>query len=156
LIVLALVMTGAAIHLYPSPDLAGVGGKANSAVSRSFERAVAQLQQKQYAQAASTLHEVLKNQPRLPEAHVNMGYALLGLHRYVAARTAFEAAIRLRPSQLNAYFGLALAESATGRTAQAIHAMRIYVQLAGENDPYRDRARQALNTWLAAVDPGTS
>ena len=45
---------------------------------QSFQQGVAMLQAGQFDHAVTALHDVLSIYPALPEAHVNMGYALLG------------------------------------------------------------------------------
>jgi tetratricopeptide (TPR) repeat protein len=84
----------------------------------------------------------------MPEAHVNMGFALLGLQRNEPARDFFEGAIALAPGQANAYYGLALAHEAQGDLASATGAMRSYLHLAREEQPeHLARARAALWEW---------
>ena len=102
----------------------------NREVQLRFQQAVVMLHGRQYDHAVTALHRVLELAPRMPEAHVNMGYAFLGLHRADAARCFFQSAIELRPQQANAYYGLALAWEATGDLAMATGAMRSYLHLA--------------------------
>jgi Tfp pilus assembly protein PilF len=117
-----------------------------------FEQAVALLQGRRYEQAASAWHAVLKLAPRLPEAHVNMGYTMLGLHRPQAARDFFEGAIALKADQANAYHGLAVAYEAGGDPELAIGAMRSYLHLARqESEAHLRLARAALWEWEAAL-----
>lgn len=112
-----------------------------------FEQAVVMLHARQYDHAVTALHRVLELAPRLPEAHVNMGYALLGLAQPEAARGFFQAAIELRPQQANAYYGLALAEERRQDWELALGAMRSYLHLSRADDPYRAKARAALWEW---------
>jgi len=123
-------------------------------VRRRFDEAVVMLHARRYDHAATALHRVLAMAPTMPEAHVNMGYALLGLQRPAAARDFFEAATTLRPGQANAYYGLALAHEATGDLALATGAMRSYLHLARDERPeHLRRARAALWEWEAARGP---
>ena len=116
-------------------------------VRQRFEQAVVMLHAKQYDHAITALHRVLEIAPRMPEAHVNMGYALLGLERPDAARSFFEAAIALNPRQANAYYGLAVTEEARQDYEGALGAMRTYLHFARAEDPYRSKARAALWEW---------
>lgn len=116
-------------------------------VRQRFEQAVVMLHARQYDHAITALHRVLEIAPRMPEAHVNMGYALLGLERADAARGFFEAAIELNPRQANAYYGLAVAEEARQEYEGALGAMRTYLHFARPDDPFRNKARAALWEW---------
>lgn len=122
-------------------------------VDRRFKQAVAMLQAGQHEHALTALHRVLQLAPAMPEAHVNMGYALLGLNRHTAARDFFMGAIELRPMQANAYYGLALALEEGADRAGAIGAMRSFVHLAKPDDPHVRKARAALWEWQAAGVP---
>jgi hypothetical protein len=119
-------------------------------VSTRFQQAVVMLHAKRYEEALTALQRVLKLEPRLPEAHVNMGFALLGLKSYDAARNSFETAIDLRPTQANAYNGLALALKGMNDTEGAIGAMRSYIHLSAPDDPYLTNARAILSEWETA------
>jgi Flp pilus assembly protein TadD len=116
-------------------------------VDRRFKEAVVMLHAKQFDHAMTALHRVLELEPKMPEAHVNMGYAMLGLERFAAARDFFTGAIELRPAQANAYYGLALALDALHERAGALGAMRTYVHLAKPDDAHVRKARAALWEW---------
>jgi tetratricopeptide (TPR) repeat protein len=124
-------------------------------VRRRFDAAVLMLHAKQFEPAAAALHRVLELEPDMPEAHVNMGFAMLGLQRPAVARDFFEGATQLKPDQANAYFGLALAHEAGGDLELALGAMRSYVHLSRhETEAHLRRARAALWEWetkLAAL-----
>lgn len=113
------------------------------------------LHMRQYEYAATAFHQVLTIAPQMPEAHVNMGFALLGLEQWQAARSFFETAIELRREQLNAYYGLALALEAQQDVRGAIGAMQTYIHLAPENDSYRERAVAALAGWRGQTSQST-
>jgi len=120
-------------------------------VKRRFDEAVVMLHARQHEHALVALHRVLSLAPTMPEAHVNMGYALLGLGRPRQARDFFDSAIALQPRQANAYFGLALAWEAAGDLAMATGAMRSYLHLAADERPqHLRRARAALWEWEQA------
>ena len=116
-------------------------------VDRRFNEATVMLHAKQFEHALTALHRVLELAPQMPEAHVNMGYAMFGLQRYAAARDFFSGAIELRPAQVNAYYGLALALDALNDRAGALGAMRTYVHLAKPDDAFVRKARAALWEW---------
>ncbi|NIP72703.1 MAG: tetratricopeptide repeat protein [Gammaproteobacteria bacterium] len=127
-------------------------------VRMRFRQAIQMLNMREYAYAATALHQVLQLAPRMPEAHVNMGFALLGLERPDAARDFFQGAIELRPQQANAYYGLAEALRRLDDVAGAVGAMRVYVHLSPPQDPHLDRARALLAQWeneLRERKPGT-
>jgi tetratricopeptide (TPR) repeat protein len=115
---------------------------------RLFDAAVIMLHARRYDDAATALHRVLTYAPNLPEANVNMGYAMLGLNKLDAARDFFEGATVLAPAQANAYYGLALVHEAQGDKALATGAMRSYLHLARDERPeHLSRARAALWEW---------
>jgi len=120
-------------------------------VHQRFQQAVTLLQHREYDYAMRGFHDVLAIAPELPEAHVNMGFALLGLGQYEAARSFFDTASNLRPSQANAYYGLAVAFEGLGDLRQAVVTMSAYVHIADEDDPYRRRAEAAIWEWEAAL-----
>ncbi len=118
---------------------------------QQFQQAVALLQHGEYDYAVQGFHEVLKVAPDMPEAHVNMGFALLGLEEYEAARSFFDTATNLRPGQGNAYYGLAIAHEGLGDLRQAVAAMRTYTHVAEGEEQYRRKAEAAIWEWEAAL-----
>jgi len=117
-------------------------------IAQRFEQAAIMLHAGQHEHAVAALHRLLELAPRMPEAHVNMGFALVGLKRPAAARDFFATAIELNPAQANAYYGLALAADELGERPEAIGAMRSYLHLAQAEDPrHLAKARAALWEW---------
>lgn len=112
-------------------------------VTQRFQQGVVMLHARQYEHALTAFHRVLQLAPKMPEAHVNIGFALLGLQSYAAARDFFDSATELRPNQLNAYFGLAEALEGLGDHFGAMQAMETYVHLAPADDPFRRKAESA-------------
>lgn len=113
-----------------------------------FEQAVVMLHAKQFDHAATALHRVLELAPEMPEAHVNMGFAMLGSGRAAVARDFFAAAMDLNPGQANAYYGSAMALEELGDLPAAIGAMRSYLHLArAEDERHLSKARAALWEW---------
>jgi predicted Zn-dependent protease len=121
-----------------------------------FEQAVVMLHARQYEHAATALHRVIELDPGLPEAHVNMGYAMLGLERFKAAADFFSEATERRPGQANAYYGLAVALEAQGDVAGALGAMRTFVHLSPPDDPFVRKARAALWEWQVAREQASA
>jgi len=151
----AIALGGVAFNAIDSPHrpaLAAAAAPHETEIRRLFDAAVVMLHARQYEYAVTALHRVLAYAPKMPEAHVNMGFALLGLERRVEARGFFEAASALAPMQANAYYGLALVHEAEGDRAAALGAMRTYVHLARSERPeHLARARAALWEWEAAA-----
>ncbi|MCC7114033.1 MAG: tetratricopeptide repeat protein [Burkholderiales bacterium] len=120
-------------------------------VDARFGQAVVMLHARRHDLAIAALHRVIELEPRMPEAHVNMGYAQLGAGEPRIARDFFDGAIALRPAQANAWYGLALASDALGDRPRAIGAMRTFLHLADGSDGHRRRAMSALWEWQAAA-----
>ncbi|MBW2724311.1 MAG: tetratricopeptide repeat protein, partial [Deltaproteobacteria bacterium] len=97
--------------------------------------------------ALVALRQVLLLAPRMPEAHSNRGFALLGLKRAELAEQAFQQALEINRQQLNAYYGLAIAREEMGDRPAALGAMRTFVHLADAEDPFVRKARAALWEW---------
>lgn len=116
-----------------------------------FQQGVVMLHAKQYEHALTAFNRVLKLSPNMPEAHVNMGYALLGLERFDAAADFFDSATTLRPDQINAYWGLAVALEGSGNLRGALEAMRTFVHRAKPEDPFRRKAEAAIWEWEAKL-----
>lgn len=127
------------------------GGALEQAVRARFEQGVMMLHMREYDYALKAFHNVLGMVPDMPEAHVNMGFALLGLEEWASARSFFETAIELKRDQINAYYGLAMALEASGDLPGALGAMQAYIHLAPEDDPFRTRAMSALWEWREAA-----
>jgi tetratricopeptide (TPR) repeat protein len=119
----------------------------NLEIAVRFQQAIAMLHGKQYDYAVKALHRVLELSPQLVEAHVNMGYALIGMEDYQAAHDFFQGATALRPEQVNAYYGMAVALEGMGELEGALGAMRTYIHLTNKDDPFLSRARSALWEW---------
>lgn len=125
-------------------------GKRDEEIRSRFAQGVMMLHMRQYDHALTAFHRVIELAPRMPEAHVNMGFALLGLQRWAAARDFFESATALRGEQANAYYGLAIALEELGDRAGAIGAMRTYLHRAPADDAFRRKAEAALWEWQTA------
>jgi len=136
------------------PDRPGGGGPSRvepTELQIRFEQAALMLHAGQYEYALIALDRVLSLSPDMPEAHVNAGFALLGLEEPQLARRSFERALELRARQVNAYYGLGLALEELGDRSSALGAMRTYVHLAAPDDPFVRKARSALWEWQAGA-----
>ncbi len=117
-----------------------------------FKQGVAMLNAKNYGQALTAFHRVIELSPEMPEAHVNAGFALIGMGRYSVAREFFEGALALRKDQVNAYYGLAEALEGLDDLPGALGAMRTYLHLAPQDDPYRRKAESAVWEWESKIN----
>ncbi len=114
---------------------------------RLFEEGVSHLRSGAADSAIRAFGRAHHLQPGVPEVHVNLGYAYLTLERFEAAQTAFGAALDLRPAQVNAYYGLAVSLERSGDRAAALGAMRSYVHLSSDQDPFKRKALAAIWEW---------
>ena len=120
-------------------------------IRKRFDEAVVMLHAKKFDYAIASLHKVLLLSPRLPEAHLNMGFALLGLEKFASARDFFMGAVDLKPRGANAYYGLAVAHEGLGQWPEAVGAMRTYLHLSPSDARHRRKARAALWEWEARM-----
>jgi len=123
----------------------------NEEIDARFQQAVLMLHARQYAHAATALHRVLELAPEMPEAHVNLGFAMLGLERHAEARDFFSSAMALRPRQTNAYWGLAVALEELDDLEGALGAMRSFVHLSPPDAPFMRKAQAAIWEWEARL-----
>ncbi len=154
LLTCALVLAGGLgiAALSPVHEADAVPAVALGETQRHFDAAVLLLHARRFDDARVLLQRVIELEPGLPEAHANLGFALLGAQQPQAARDAFERAIALRPAQANAYYGLALAQESLGDLELALGAMRSYLHLGrGESEDHQRRARAALWEWEAQL-----
>lgn len=121
--------------------------KIRADLERRFQQGVIMLHAKQYEHALTAFHRIMQLAPEMPEAYVNMGFALIGMKRYKEARDFFESATLLRRNQVNAYYGLAIALEGMGDVEAALGAMRTFVHLSKADDPFRRKAEVAISEW---------
>jgi len=138
----------------PVDAAAHVTGKRKEEIARKFAEGVELLNAKQYEAAASALHRVLALAPEMPEAHVNMGFAMIGMQKFAIARDFFGAAIELRATQMNAYYGLAIALKETGDIEGAVGAMRTFAHRIDPADPFLRKANATIEEWQAQIAKG--
>jgi Tfp pilus assembly protein PilF len=118
-----------------------VDAKRAEEIAARFAQGVEMMRIRQFDFALKAFHRVLELDPTMPEAHVNMGFALLETGDPAGAQRFFESATRLKRDQLNAYYGLALAAHAQKNHEVAVGAMRTWLHLAPKDDPFRARAQ---------------
>lgn len=116
-------------------------------VDARFQQGVIMLHAREYEHAMTAFHRVLQLAPTMPEAHVNTGFALVGLQRYPEAEAFFRTATDLRPEQTNAYYGLAMALEGKGDLPAAVAAMQAYMHLSKPDDRHRRKAEAAIWEW---------
>lgn len=121
-----------------------------SIIKELFEHAVTALRAKQYREAKISLAKILTLKPNIPEVYVNHGYACLGLNEYDCSRASFKTAIKLRPLQANAYYGLALTLKGKEKLESALSTMREYIRLSKSNDKYVNKAYSKIQLWEQA------
>ena len=132
---------------------AHVDQKRKEEIDIRFKQGVIMLHAKEYEHAMTAFSRVLDLAPGMPEAHANMGFAMIGVQRYPAARDFFNAATELNVNQLNAYYGLALALEGLNDLPGAMGAMQTYMHLSRADDPFRAKAENALQKWRAVARP---
>jgi tetratricopeptide (TPR) repeat protein len=126
--------------------------KAREEIRRRFNEGVVMLHAKEYNHALTAFHRVLEIDPKMPEAHVNIGFALLGLGKPKAAADFFDTATVLRPDQMNAYYGLGEALNQLGDKLGALQSMETYLHRSPKDDPYRAKAESAVWELRAALE----
>ncbi|MBS1157722.1 MAG: tetratricopeptide repeat protein [Proteobacteria bacterium] len=156
---MVLILAGGLYFGWENSPLSGrlqpqqhVETKLKEELAQRFRQGVAQLSGKQYAAALASFQRVLALAPEMPEAHVNIGYAWLGLGNFRAAADAFDTATTLRPGQLNAYYGLAEALQGLGDGPGALQAMETYLHRSPPADPFRRKAEAAAWELRAALE----
>lgn len=122
-------------------------GDPESELDPEFIAAVAALQSGHFARALEVFKRFQTRAPHLPEVHVNLGFTYLGMGQLALAEASFQQALQLRPGQANAYYGMALIHERRGDLDLARGAMRTFIHLADEADPYVRKANAALWEW---------
>ncbi len=117
---------------------------------QQFADAAELLKAKHPQQAITLLHKVIRQYPRMPEAHTNLGFAMLDLDELAKAERSFNYAIDINPRQDNAYYGLAVVAEKREDYLYAMGAMRSYLHLR-KDDRYMAKARSALDYWAAQL-----
>lgn len=125
--------------------------KGEQGFDRLFAEGVRHLRAGTPKEAILSFGQAHRLRPGMPEVHVNLGYAYLALDRIEAARSSFGAALDLRPGQVNAYYGLAVSLERVGDLEAALGAMRSYVHLSPDEDPFKRKGQAAIWEWQHAL-----
>jgi len=125
-------------------------------IEDAFRQGVEHLRQRRFNEAASAFHRVLARDPRQPEAHINMGFALYELGDFKGARSFFYSGKALDPRMGSADYGLALVLDAEGHRQQAIVRMQRYADSLAPGDPNRMIALRRLSEMTLANAAGAS
>lgn len=126
-------------------------GKRQRELSARFQQGVAMLQLGEYEHAVTAFHRVLVIAPGLPEAHLNMGFALYELKDYQGAQRFFEGAKALAPDFHNVEYGLAVSLFAQDKTVEAVHHMARYLGKLKKDDPFREVAEGKMKKMESAL-----
>jgi Tfp pilus assembly protein PilF len=118
-------------------------------LDRKFQAAIQQMREQDYQSAFLSWHEIIRIQPALVEAHVNLAYTAFALEDFEASKAIFQVALDLNPQQLNAYYGLAMVYEQMGEMELALGAMRTYSHLTPTADPFKRKADAAIWEWSA-------
>ena len=73
-----------------------------------------------YAAAAAAYEEVIRQAPKLPDVHSNLGLCLKAMGKLKDAVRCFKRAVRLAPDYVQAYLNLGSTYELTGQTAEAV------------------------------------
>ena len=153
LTLLLVVLLASLVHYWPDQTRSNAAIAPTHSITdegptkRHFDWAVHQLKMGRYQQAINGFRAVLEHAPAMPEAYINTGFAQIALQRYEQAVRSFRTAIDLRPGQVNAYWGLAVSLEGLCDFPAASGAMRTYIHLAAQDDPFLDKAYAAIWEW---------
>lgn len=120
-------------------------------IALRFQQGVQMMQIGQYDYAVTAFERILALAPKLPEAHTNLGYALLEQREYEKAMEHFNAALEVRSRQDNAYYGLALSYAAQGRYSEALGAMGTFTHFVTREHPNWAKAHERMDRWRAIL-----
>ena len=110
---LLLVCLFAGSHLLAQDDL-------QARIQGHYQRGQEALQQNQYEEAAKEFLEILRLDPKLAEAHANLGVVYYSQGKYSEASKSFREALKLKPSLSNAEGFLGMCEARNGQIDQAL------------------------------------
>ena len=97
-----------------------VGKRAQSPAQRELAEAIALVEQGQFAAAIARLEKLLRQRPRLGEAHYQLGRAQRGMGLGDDARLSFLKAVEYRPDLANAWYRLGNDAAAREQFAEAL------------------------------------
>lgn len=123
-----------------------------SVIDEHFNMALSYMQEKKYPQAVYVWNQLLLINDRIPDVHVNQGFSLFEMGHIIPASEHFQRALELNSFQVNAYYGLAICLEKMEDMEAAMGAMRSFIHLADDNDPFIRKARSALWEWESRKD----
>jgi tetratricopeptide (TPR) repeat protein len=126
----------------------GAPGVARTSFSGLFEAALAKQRQGRLPEAVALYEQAIRRDAKVPEAHNNLGCALLGLGRLPQAVASLERAVALRPDYAEALDSLGVGVAELGRHAEALG----YYERALAADPGAFRSAFHLGNALLALD----
>jgi tetratricopeptide (TPR) repeat protein len=95
-----------------------------------------------YDRAIARLEDAVAQDPRLWEAHYDLGWLALRAHGYEAAARSFEKAVEIYPRHLPSVLGLGKAYEESGRTDAAVGVYRKFLDGIGKPEARKDDAVQ--------------
>lgn len=110
---LVLICLFASSHLVAQDDL-------QARIQGHYQRGQQALRQNQYEEAAKEFLNILHLDPKLAEAHANLGVVYYYQRKYSEASKSFREALKLKPSLSNAEAFLGICEAKSGQTHQAL------------------------------------
>ena len=96
------------------------GQNSQQQLQTHYQRAQEALRQQRYDEAAAEFQRILRLNPRVAEAHANLGVIYYTQRRYPEASEAFTEALKLKPSLSKAADFLAMVKAKTGHIDEAL------------------------------------
>ena len=142
-------LDGRGVEAQPIRKTPSEGPMDREAFARAFTQGVAKFRIGDAHGAAVAFETARAIDPSAPEVYANLGFAYLELGWADHARDLFLAAIDMDPLQPSSFFGLAEALEQLGARPEARGAMKAFLHLAPQDDPFRRKAMAAIWEWLA-------
>ena len=96
------------------------GQNSQQQLQSHYQRAQEALRQQRYDEAAAEFQTILRLNPKVAEAHANLGVIYYTQRRYPEAAEAFTEALKLKPSLSKAADFLAMVKAKTGHVDEAL------------------------------------
>jgi arylsulfatase A-like enzyme/Tfp pilus assembly protein PilF len=127
-------ITSASSSTSAKGNVRGADPKDKIQTANALHSALMALDQERYGDAVPELQGVLKNEPDLPLANLQLGIALNGLQNYHAAIPFLQKAVALNPESGRAHFELGVALGETGNWESAAPQLQAAVAHAPDSD----------------------